>query len=175
MKFHSTKILILIIICNIAALAGYYFLFQYIKTQSKAALSLTNTLDQSQQKNGRLSSMRSAVKDTENARQQLVTFLISIDEEIPFVEQVEALVKNSGLVGKTNNMIGGTKTKNVFKMQLETSGSWNNTMFFLSQLENLPYDIYIGGVNLNKTTGPAKKGVGPVWTTAIEISVSEKK
>jgi Tfp pilus assembly protein PilO len=149
--------------------------FQYIKTQTKAASALTSTLDLSQQKNSRLNSLRSVVKDTEAKRQQLVTFLLSGDAEIPFVEQVENLAKGSGLKEKTNNIFsvkGDTSTTKIFQMQLETTGSWSNNMYFLSQLENLPYDIHIQDISLNNQSGVGKAS-SLSWTATFDINVTE--
>jgi Tfp pilus assembly protein PilO len=181
MKFHSTKILILIIICNIAAIAGYYFLFQYIKTQSKMALSLTSTLDLSQQKNSHFSSLQSIVKDTEGKRQELAAFLLLNDMEITFVEQLETLAKGSGLSVKTNNISsifsGTVATVKNLQIQLETTGSWSDIMFFSDQLESLPYNIRIQGVSLNRQSGlvSGKTVVsrGSPWTAIFDISVTE--
>jgi Tfp pilus assembly protein PilO len=170
MKFHSTKILILIVICNIVAIAGYYFLFQHIKTQAQAASLLINALDVSQQKDSRLNSLRSVIKDTQVQRQQLVTFLLSSDAEISFIEQIEALAKNSGLTEKTNNVssvAGGADAIKTLQMQIGTTGSWNNTLYFLSQVENLPFDVHVQGVSINKASSS--------WTATFDINVTETK
>lgn len=170
------KILILLILCNIAAIVGYYFLFQHIKTQSKTALSLTSTIDLSQQKNSHLSSLRAVVKDTEGKRQQLATFLLSSDAEISFIEQVETLAKKSGLGAKTNNVssvAGETVTTKKLQMQLETTGSWNNIMYFLSQLENSPYDVHVKAVSLSASQSVAGKRVASSWTATFDINVTE--
>jgi Tfp pilus assembly protein PilO len=175
MKTFSTKILILMILLNIMAIAGYYFFFQYIETQSKTSLSLTSTLDLSQQKNSHLNALRSVIKETEGKRQQLATFLLSSDTEIPFIEQLEALGKSSALAIKTNNIasiVGGTATTKVLKMQLQTIGSWNNTLYFLSQVENLPYNIDIQGVSLGRQS-ISDKTAGSSWTATFDISVAE--
>jgi hypothetical protein len=170
MKFHSTKILILIIACNIAALAGYYFLFQYIKTQAQSASSLISALDLSQQKDSHLSSLRLVVKDTQTQRQQLATLLLPSDAEVSFIEQIEALAKKSGLTEKTNSVssvAGGTDATKVLKMQIGTTGSWSNTMYFLSQVEDLPFDVHVQGVSASKT--------GSSWAATFDVNVTETK
>jgi hypothetical protein len=170
MKFHSMKILILIVACNIAAIAGYCFLFQYIKTQTQAASLLISTLDVSQQKGSRLSSLRSVIKDTQVQRQQLAMLLLSSDAEISFIEQIEALAKNSGLTEKTNSIssvAGNTDATKVLQMQIGTTGNWNNTLYFLSQVENLPFDVHVQGVSVNKT--------GSSWVATFDVNVTETK
>jgi Tfp pilus assembly protein PilO len=173
MKSHSIKILILIIVCNIAALVGYYLLFQYIKTQSVLAASLSNVIDLGQQKNSHLNALRSVVKDTEGKYQQLVTLFLPSDLAISFIEQIETLGKNSGLVLKTNSISSAvdTDTAKIFQMQIETTGSWNNTMYFLNQLENLPYNIYVRGLSLSKQSGVNEKN--SLWSAKFDISVTE--
>src|ERR1035437_9041122 len=119
MKSYSIKILIAVIICNLVALAGYYFLFQQIITKTQAASSFISTIDLGQQKNSRLNSLRTIVKDTEGKRQQLETFLLTSDTEISFIEQVEAMAKNSNLEAKTNRVSAvsvDTSTTKIFQM-----------------------------------------------------------
>lgn len=175
MKSNSTKVLILIIICNLGAIAGYYFLFQYIKTQSNAALSLTSTINLSQQKNSHISSLRAVVKDTEGERQQLTAFLLPKDAEVSFIEQIENLAKSSGLSVTTKSVFsaaGNTKAVKIFQMQLETTGSWSNTLIFLSQVESLPYNIQVPGILLNKQPAVGKTA-GSVWMATFDLSVTE--
>lgn len=176
MKFHSTKILILIVIFNLAAIAGYYSLFQFIKKQTKAAALLTNTIDLGQQKNSRLNSLRSVVKDTEGKRQKISNLFLSSDMEVPFIEKVETLAKNSGLVFKTNNVSSVATGGNLksFQIQLEASGRWSDLLYFLSQVENLPYDMHVQGVSLSKQPA-AGKVVGQSWSAVFDISVTENK
>jgi len=177
MKFHSTKILVLMIVCNLLALTGYYFLFQRIKTQTQTASALINTIDLGQQKNSHLNALRSVVKDTQHQRDQLAVLLLPSDGEVPFIEQIETLAKNSGLQTKTNNVssIGGdTETTKTFQMQEETTGSWNNTLYFLNQLENLPYNIRVQRISLQGQI-VVGKSTAPSWTATFDISVTEKK
>lgn len=175
MKSRSTKILILILVCNLAAIVGYYLLFQHIKTQSKTAVSLNSVIDLGQQKNSHLSSLRNTIKETDGKRQQLATLFLSSGEEVLFIEQIEILAKNSGLSAKTNNVssaagnVGEIKT---LRVQLQTTGSWNNTLYFLSQVENLPYDIHAQGVSLTKQSTTDKNNSSS-WVATFDISVTE--
>ena len=175
MKFHSKDILILMILCNIGALSGYYFLFQHIETEAKAASALTSTIDLGTQKNSQLSLLRMTIKDTADNRQKLSSLLLASDAEVPFIGQVESLAKNSGLSVKTNNIsavAGNTSATKIFKIQTETAGSWSDTLYFLSQVENLPYDIAVQGVTLDKSP-VAGKSAGSAWTATFDISVTE--
>ena len=174
MKSHSIKILILVIICNVAAVAGYYFLFQNIKNMTKEATGLISTIDFGQKKNSHLSSLRSVVKDTEKGRQQLEALLLSKDAEVAFIERIEDLAKNSGLTSKTNAVSSVSAEGAVKKLQIqeEVSGSWNNVMYFLNQVENLPYNIRLANVSFKKSTDSKS---GSTWTAVFDISVSESE
>lgn len=174
MKSHSTNILILMVALNIGAIAGYYFMFEHVKAQSKAASSLSSTIDAGQQKNSRLSALRLTIKDTEGKRQQLATFLLSRDAEISFIEQLEVMGKKSGLSIKTNNVtsILGKNNMKTLQVQLETTGGWSNILYFLNQIENLPYDIHVQGASVNKQS-VAGKAAGMPWVATFDISVTE--
>lgn len=174
MKFQSKKILILIIVCDLVALAGYYFLFQYIKTQSGVTSSLTGTIDLSQQKNSHINSLRSMVKDTEIDRGKLTTFFLASDAEVTFIEKMEDLAKGSGLEANVNNVSSvptDVSVVKVFQMQLATTGSWSSTLYFLSQVENLPYDVRVRAVSLSKA--PSSGKAVSSWSAAFDVSVVE--
>ena len=176
MKFHTKTTLIIVIICNVAVIAGYYFLFQHIVAQTQKARELTSTIDLGQQKNSKLSALRVVVKDTELKREQLATYLLPSDSEIPFIEQVETLARNSGLEVKTNSVssaAGSTDKIKTFQMQTATTGSWSNIMYFLSQIENMPYNIHVGSVSFGKQAAQAGKTTSSAWTATFDISVTE--
>ncbi|HAO64493.1 TPA: hypothetical protein DCQ44_00750 [Candidatus Taylorbacteria bacterium] len=95
--------------------------------------------------------------------------MLSSDTEITFIDQVETLGKSAGLIMKTKSVSsvpGDTNTTKTFKMQTEASGSWNDVMYFLSQIENLPYNIHLETVSVHKDTGPQ-------WNGTFDISVTE--
>ena len=104
MKFQSTKILIILIVCNLFAVTGYYFLFHFIVTETQSSSNLINAINVSEQKNSRLGSLRAIIKETESQRQQLAIFLLPKDSEITFIGQIESLATKSGLESKTNNI-----------------------------------------------------------------------
>ena len=173
MKFYSIKILILVILCNLVALTGYYYFFGDIEAKTKAAANLTDTIDVGQQKNSRLSLLRSTIKNTEVSRRKLSTFLLSDEAEVSFIEQMENLAKSNNLGVKTNNVSSATSTDvtKVFQMQSEVTGSWNGIMNLLNQIDNLPYDVRVQSVSLNKQEQGKVSGL--VWVASINISVNE--
>ena len=172
---RSKIILLVIILCDIAAIVGYYFIFQHIIGQTLTAASLTSTIDLSQQKNSRLSSLRTVVKDTESNRQKLSSFLLPNDSEISFVGQVEVMAQNDGLDIKTNsiNSVAGSidKTKTL-QIQVTTTGTWTNILYFMNQIENLPYNIHINNFSFAKQSAVVKAS-GSSWTATFDISVTE--
>ena len=173
MKFYSIKILILVILCNMVALAGYYYFFGEIEAKTKVATNLTDTIDIGQQKNSRLSLLRSTIKNTEAGRQKISTLLLPSESEVPFIEQMENLAKSNNLGVKTNNVSSATSTDvtKVFHMQSEVTGSWNGIMNLLNQIDNLPYDVRVQSVSMNKQE--QGKASGLVWVASINISVTE--
>lgn len=164
---RSKIILIIIIICNITAAFGYYFLFQHIIGQTLKASSLTSTIDLGQQKNSRLSSLRTVVKDTENNRKRLQSFLLPSESEVSFIEQIESIGQNNSLTVKTNSVstVAGRvdKTKTLH-LQVTTTGGWTNTLSFLNQIESLPYNIHVENFSFAKQK---------TWTATFDISVTE--
>lgn len=175
MKSKTTQFLIFIIIINVCVGAGYYFLFDHIKKQNENASVLQNKIDLSEQRNSRFNDLQSAVKDTEIERNQLTSLLLPSGSQVAFVEQVEDLTKSSGLSEQTNNLseaVGPSDTTKLLQIQLTVTGSWSNTMYFLSQLENLPYNISIRNASLTEQTGVLAKEAN-LWTGVFDVSVIE--
>jgi len=175
MKFKTTQFLVLMIIVNLCAGIGYYFFFSFIQNQIESNLVLADKIDLTNQQNNKLSDLQATVKDTEAERQQLLSFLLPTGSEVSFIEQIEGLAKASGLDGKTNNVaetpnqIAGVKQLDI---QLTETGSWNNAMYFLGQLENLPYNLDIRGISLIEQPSGVKNKAG-LWTGSFDFSVTE--
>jgi hypothetical protein len=164
----------LVLVANVAALVGYYFLFRYVKNQSQHASALVNAIDSGAQKSGSLSQLKSIVKDTTDDSQKLVGLLLPNGDEVAFIEQIESLAKTSDLGVKTDNVssVAGNQNTKVFQMQFTTTGSWSSSLYFLSQLQNLPYNIHLVGVSFDKAPSSAK-GTSVAWLGMYSISVTE--
>ena len=170
----------MIIVANLLAGAGYYFLFNYIKTQTESVSILTNKVNLGQKRNSRLNDLRTAVKDTEGERQQLSSLLLANGSEVDFIEKIESLAKKSNLTENTSNVsqvagsVAGTK---ILQLSIGISGSWSDVMYFLNQLENLPYEIHIPSVSLSEQGGSAssnsKLKPSNIWSGGLSLNVIE--
>ena len=188
MRFHTKLILIFVIIINLVAGVGYFFLFNYIKTDSETASSLLSSIDSSAKKDSSLKALRSVIKDTQTQRDLLSTFFLSPDSEVFFIEQIENLATSSGLTVKTKNVssvVGPTPTTKTFQIEESVSGSWNDIVYFMNYIENLPYDIHIQNMSLSQqvtASAPIIKGKKTssknqsiLWTGVFDINVTESK
>ena len=176
MKFKTTQFLILIIIANVFAAAGYYFLLNQINKDNVNAVLLMDKIRLGQERNSRFGDLQATVNNTEAERQQMLSLLLPSGSAVSFVEQIETIATSSNLVEKTNSLsetpsqTGGLSK--LLDIQLTTSGSWSNTIFFLNQIENLPYDISIKNLSLNEQA-PLTPKSSNTWTAVYDFSVVE--
>jgi Tfp pilus assembly protein PilO len=175
MKFKTTQFLILMLIANICVGVGYYWFFNFIKTETENNSILASKISLGIEQNDKLGDLQAAVKDTEVERTKLSSLFLANGSEVAFIEQIENLAKVSGLEEKTNNVsealnqVSGAKSLDI---QLTVTGDWNNVMYFLGQLENLPYSLNIKNVSLNRQSSDSKNKTN-LWIGAFDFSVIE--
>ncbi len=183
MQTHTKNLLLFMILATLIGGALYSILFWQIRSKNELSSKLVNDIDLGEQKDSRLSSLRKIVADTKEVREKLQTFLLSPDQTVGFIESIETLGKNSGLTIKTSD-VSTLPTADSFpllQLKVETSGSWENTVYFLKRLEDQPYNIQIKDMSLTQTTSDAVSEKGKVistktvWNTTVTFLVTESK
>jgi len=176
--------------------AMYGFLFWSIKEKNEQISQLTNEANRNTQTDTALRGIKSALNNNKNSVVQVDSYFIPKEGVVDFINTLDTLGKESG----TTLVIGAVSTeedrteansfKETLKLRLETSGSWQETYYFLSKLESLPYHISINQTTfsltsatdrmsfVNASTTDATKrvqGSDEYWKGSFDITVLKLK
>ena len=90
---------------------------------------------------------------------------VNSNEVVDFIKSIELISEFSGVsidiksVGVGDSELIKNTNVETLIVEFTTQGTWNGTFKFLSLVENIPYDITIDRMSINKfTDGENKKG-----------------
>lgn len=143
----TKKIFLSLVAVNVLVFGVYAFLFWKVidRSQTTAKLLVEETADK--QKNDALQAIKMSLSDNKDFISQIDSFFIAPDGVVGFITFLETLGKDSGVaiaIGSVD-VNPDSKDPNDFKeslnLKLEIEGTWQNVLYFLSRLENLPYQV----------------------------------
>lgn len=152
---HTHKILIVAVFFAFISLSLYGFLFWQVKSENEKASTLLQEAEQDIEKEKTLRAAKISLEKNETLIKAIDTYFIPRDGVVPFIEELEKLGKDSGVmlsVGAVSTEVD-PKVKDDFKetlrLRLETTGSWKDTFYFLSLIESLPYRAQVEQIALS--------------------------
>jgi hypothetical protein len=156
--FQKTKnVMTISIALAVVSFTIYGFLFWDIKVKNEQISSLVNDANQFSNKDHALRLVKISLEQNKNLIDQLDSYFIPSDGVVGFISSIESLGKESGveLVVTSVETLSDPKNTKDFKealhLRLETMGSWKGTFYFLSVLENLPYQVDVSQVTFGLT------------------------
>ncbi len=98
-------------------------------------------------------------------------FFVAKGDEVEFIESIEALAKNRGLLFEIDTIsqspINDDKKEDIV-VSIDIEGSWANVTNFIKELESLPFGVSITKVELDTKSGG-------VWAGLVEFAVFREK
>lgn len=181
-KKHIIPCIISVLIL-VLFIGGGYFLYQNIQSLKEEITTLTDESYSLESQSNRLLSLRKVAQSTGDDLQKLNSFFVQKDGALLFVEYIEFLAKESRLqykieffdVEKNDEL--QERGRELLRTSIRVTGTQQNTRYFLSLIESLPYNTHIARVDMRKTSIPAvgiKASAVPEkneWSTLIDFSV----
>ncbi|MBU1557643.1 hypothetical protein KKC45_01650 [Patescibacteria group bacterium] len=161
----TKKILGVIVILNVVALASYFYLFSDIKSKNEATSVLENILDGQIGRESELKLVGSNLKRTEKERAVIDSYFVQKgkSEVAGFVEVLESLAELAGVSLKVNSILlkkeDASDIVEEMKLELEISSYWEEANYFLGLLELLPYKITFNKAYIEKSKDSQWKSV----------------
>ncbi len=110
---------------------------------------------------------------------QIDSYFVASDGEVSFIEQVEGLAKKDGLTVSIDS-VGITNTDTLtsggiayLTMKINTAGTWEHTYQFLSEIEDMPYRIFIDQTDIASMYDGSPANTG-MWKGGFSIKVLKK-
>jgi len=167
-------ILAVVTLCLVALAV---FLGFYIQKISTTIASTQSRSEETTEMLRLMDAIKTVVKDTLPDVSQLSNYFVRKDGVVDLIERVESLGKGGGLeivtksVGIETKEEGGTE---VVKLRLLTDGSWEQTLHFLTLLEELPVRKDIEMVTMTRASDmatPAQKKANLTWNGIFELAI----
>ncbi len=144
------------------ALAVYVFLFHAMQKSHERIAAYTEDVKIAEDAVLHEVALKRTVAEIGPDLEKVRAYQISPDGVVDFIEMIEALGKESGVVatiGSVNvlpSAVAASSTVESLNLSVKFVGSWKNGMHFLTLLESLPYDLSIEGLSLSSSFDPAE-------------------
>ncbi|HZS43188.1 MAG TPA: hypothetical protein VFA52_03155 [Candidatus Paceibacterota bacterium] len=154
--------------------AAYYYFFNNLKKYVQQSSALANDVASLQAEDQNLDSLRSTFSNASGDESKINSYFVQSDGAVDFINTIERLAAFAHLDGKTESvstmeMNPSSANYELLHLTFHSSGSWQNTFYFLAMLETLPFNIRINQVNLH-STGDTTTAAVP--TSNIDLSAS---
>ena len=190
---NTSKILIASIFLVILVYCIYGLLFWTIKGENEKVSILSNEAKIDLQKDESLRATKVSLSNNKDSIENIDSHFLAPDGVVGFIEGLESLGREAGVSISVASVTveADSKNKNDFKETLRlrviTTGSWSNTYYFISLLENLPLSAEIKNATLSLPgasdklafTGASVSSRKPAaeekWKGEIELTVRKLK
>lgn len=176
-----TSIVITIILITIGLL-----LYQRISTYRSDIGRLSGEIEIAARQEEGAKKLLKDFKDTEDSRAALVSYFVSDDKIVNFIQVLEATGPKVGAQAEIMSLDAedstgkekGTVTS--ARIRLEVRGSWSTVLRYVMAVERLPYVVAINNLSLRNLGGiPADGSLTPVknqssqWVANFELSIQK--
>ncbi|MDD5318726.1 MAG: hypothetical protein PHF79_02810 [Candidatus Pacebacteria bacterium] len=184
---NSSGLFILVAVLVVAAAIGYFLIFSKVRSVSEENAVLAAQVSQLSQSNEHVQALKSVVDQSQGYLDRLNSYFVGSGDQntLQFITQIESLATSVGLQHATQNITldNGNGLDALGKQSIgvtfATSGSWSETVRFISLLESSPYILDITRIDLDKSASGAgitgATSTSPksqnIWTATYHFSV----
>lgn len=172
----TKKLLIAVIVLNILAITGYYFMFDGLKQKNEDASVLIKNLDIKAQEEGDLKFIDENLKSTELERGQLNSYFVQGDEigVASFIEEIEGVGDFTNTMVDVNSILikdidGTNGVVQDMKLSLAVEGKWQNVLYTIEMLESMPYKISFDRIFIEKDGNELEPT--DIWSGILNINI----
>ncbi len=185
----SKKILGVLLLLNIVAVAGCFFMFYIISETNGKISAMTSEVDFYLEQEETVSSLDSLLKDVSLQAEKMTSYFVSSDGIVDFIEEVENLASENDLsfdVSSVEISPGSDDFVETLIVKVDARGSWEDMYYFLAALEYLPFKLNIKTINLMEIQPSLRTEVssedgnsvvveGGLWRAVFDIEVLKFK
>lgn len=162
-KFITT--IILIILLNGVALAGWLYLFSNLRKENNFIREEREKIMISDKKLENSSSLKILMNEVIDEKQKIDSAFLNKDNIVDFIENLESIAGKTGASIKIGKINITSQERKGLSVQFNLTGDFNQLFHYLIFLENLPYLINIEKIDFQKLA-PNE------WRADFEILVS---
>lgn len=176
----TTLILIISIITTILAVAVLVLFFRIINNKNIHTSSVLSTLDQKMEEKENIEILQEKIFEIEETRDNLSNHLFNSEFIDTFVSYIEDLGASVGTQISVVGIESIKNEKNLMQIKISSQGSFSNVAKSIALIENMPYQIDIMQIYLNKDLSPSdekdnqteiKQINGQTWSADITFNI----
>jgi len=157
-KNSTTPIMIFSILATILVICLFVFLLKVIKNKNQHASVVLTTLEEKMKEKENAIIFARKIAEIKSIQDSINNHFINPDKIDTFVGYLEGIGFNLGSEVLVNNIEIPLKAKNTMSFSLSITGTFQEVMRTITFLENIPYQINITQVYLNKNIIQSAKG-----------------
>jgi hypothetical protein len=172
MKNYLPKVQIFLSVVFLAA-SSFVFMYVYKQTinnnqQAEASQMEAAQVDQAKEEVRFLDNSLKAIQEEKTA---LENHFVPSSNAVPFLDTLAATAKSVGVKSEVTSVDLSTD-HTTFAVEFTASGSFPLVYKFIKLVENLPYEIDVNSLAIERTTPSEIKGVSnPEWSADFKINV----
>ncbi len=157
MKTKGKNIVYLIVstIFLLGAFSLFGYLFYNVRAESQSVSELSAQIEQLSNEESTSSTLKHSVAVTEGDSSKLNSYFVSSDNVVSFINSMEALGVNVGSDVSTTSIDPG-KDSSTLTFNIVAKGSFSSVSRFVTLLENVPYQVRIQKLDLEKNMADIK-------------------
>ena len=149
-KNYTTPIFIFSILASILAICLFIFFLKVIKNKNEHASVVLTTLEEKIKEKENAIMFSKKVAEIKSLQDSINSHLVNPNKMDSFVGYLEEIGPSLGSEVVVNSIEIPPKTQNIISFQLSVVGTFQKVMETITFLENIPYQISITQVYLNK-------------------------
>lgn len=149
-KNSTTLILIFSIIATILVICLFVFLLKIIKNKNQHASVVLTTLEGKMKEKENAIIFSRKIAEIKSIQDSVNNHFVDPEKIDSFVGYLEEIGLSLGSEVSVNDIVVPPKTKNIMSFSLSIIGTFQEVMRTITFLENIPYQISITQVYLNK-------------------------
>jgi len=154
----------------LATLFAYGALFFFIQEKMSETADLVLKKEDEGMRMVHIRALEKSLKETASEREKISSYFVRKNEAVQFIERIEELGRRSNLSLSLQNVSVADKEK-VFRLNANAEGRFEDMMYFLELLPNLPYKISLEAANMRgklEGAGP-EEGRPGIWSGSFTI------
>jgi hypothetical protein len=177
----TQRIVIYLLLLNIVLIGANWFISSKVNNNNIEISNLADELNQQLIKEKQLDSFKKIAEDTTAERGKLDSYFISPNGIVSFIKEIENLAFVAGVSIGINSVEveeylikkRSSNTLELLDLELNFTGSWNNSFYFISLLEEMPYKIFIYKLDVDAQKDDQENTTG--WKGLIGMKVLKIK
>lgn len=184
MTSHKARNIALLLVLLALVLAGVnYVVFLFIKHKTITVSEMKADAAAYDERQRQL--FGSGSNDVTAEIATLKSHILGPEESVSFIEKIESRAKEIGLAFEISSVgidpVTDENKENLtetLRMSIEATGSWQQIMNFVFDLEHMPYQVVVENAAFSQREGETGKGRtvrAPQWRLRAELTVLKQK